>query len=59
MILEIHGRPVKAGQTFSATHLVGYFDTIDQMHSTYDRYKGHTALTADRSGWRLHKRSAH
>jgi len=53
MILEIHGRPTKAGQTFSAAHLVGYFDTIDHMHATYERYKGHTALTADRSGWRL------
>jgi hypothetical protein len=25
------------------------------MHKVYDRYKGHTALTADKSGWRLVK----
>jgi hypothetical protein len=55
MIEEVHGRPVKAGQSFSAAHIVGYFDTVEQMHSVYDRYKGHSALSADASGWRLVK----
>jgi hypothetical protein len=53
MIEEIHGKPVKAGESFSAAHIVGFFDTIDEMHSVYDRYKGHTALAADATGWRL------
>jgi len=53
MIEEIHGKPVKAGESFSAAHIVGYFDTIEDMHKVYDRYKGHTALIADESGWRL------
>jgi hypothetical protein len=53
MIEEIYGRPIQAGQSFSAAHVVGYFDTIDQMHAVYDRYKGHTALGVDASGWRL------
>jgi hypothetical protein len=55
MIEEVHGRPVMAGQSFSAAHVVGYFDTIDEMHKVCDRYKGHTGLTADVSGWRLTK----
>jgi hypothetical protein len=55
MIEEIHGKPVKAGQSFRAAHIVGYFDTIEDMHKVYDRYKGHTGLTADPSGWRLVK----
>ena len=55
MIEEIHGKPVKAGDSFSAAHIVGYFDTIEEMHQMYDRHKGHTALTADASGWRLMK----
>lgn len=55
MIEEVHGKRVKAGETFSAAHVVGYFDTIEQMHQVYDRYKGHTALTTDASGWRLVK----
>ena len=40
---ETHGRPVKAAESFSTTHIVGYFDTIEQMHTVYDRYKNHTA----------------
>jgi hypothetical protein len=55
MIEEIHGKSVKAGESFSAAHIVGCFDTIEEMHAVYDRYKGHTALTADKSGWRLVK----
>ncbi len=55
MIEETHGKPVKAGESFSAAHIVGYFDSIDEMHEVYDRYRGHTALSADASGWRLEK----
>jgi len=55
MIEEVHGRPVKAGESFSAAHVVGFFDTVEEMHEVNDRYKGHTALTADASGWRLVK----
>jgi hypothetical protein len=55
MIEEIYGRPIRAGQSFSAAHVVGYFDTIDQMHAVYERYKGHTGLRVDGSGWRLVK----
>jgi hypothetical protein len=55
MIEEVHGRPVKAGESFSAAHIVGFFDTIEEMHAVYDRYKGHVALTADETGWRLEK----
>jgi hypothetical protein len=55
MIEEIHGKPIKAGESFSAAHIVGYFDTIDAMHAVNDRYKGHSGLSVDASGWRLVK----
>jgi hypothetical protein len=55
MIEEIHGRPVKAGESFSAAHIVGYFDSIEEMHQVYDRYKGHTRLVVEASGWHLEK----
>ena len=54
-IEEFYGRPIKAGQSFSAAFVVGYFDTIEEMQAVNDRYKGHTSLTADESGWRLGK----
>ena len=32
--------------------IVGYFDTIEEMHAVSDRYKGHTALNVDGSAQR-------
>ena len=55
MIEEVHGKPVKSSESFSAAHIVGYFDSIEEMHKVYDRYKGHTALVVDPTGWRLMK----
>lgn len=55
MIEEIHGRPVKAGESFSAAHIVGYFDSIEEMQATYAKFRGHTKLAADTQGWRLEK----
>eukprot|EP01051_Picozoa_sp_SAG22_P002181 SAG22_NODE_96_length_20771_cov_33.186018_5_plen_71_part_00 len=53
MIEEIHGRPTKAGDTFSAAHVVGWFDDVDAMHAVAEKWKGCTQLTADADGWAL------
>jgi len=55
MIEEIGGYPIKAGQTFSAAYIVGYFDTIGEMNMTYDQYAGARAIEVDESipQWRL------
>jgi hypothetical protein len=53
MIEEFGGRPIKSGESFSAAFVVGYFDSIDEMHDVYDRYAGHTGLTVEKSGWKL------
>jgi hypothetical protein len=55
MIEEIHGKPTKPGDSFSAAHIVGFFDSIDEMHAVCEQNKGNTALAADASGWRLSK----
>lgn len=55
MIEEFGGRPVTAGESFSAAFVVGYFDSIDEMHAVYDRYKGHTGLEVTKNGWKLTK----
>jgi hypothetical protein len=34
---------------------VGYFDSIEEMHKTYEKYKGHTGVSADKTGWKLLK----
>jgi hypothetical protein len=53
MIEEVYGKPVKAGQSFSAAHIVGYFADIPSMHKVYDEYRGNTKLVVDERGWRL------
>ncbi len=55
LIEEFGGRPVKAGESFSAAFIVGYFDSIEEMHTVYDAHKGHTGLKVDAKGWTLTK----
>lgn len=55
MIEEFGGRPVKAGESFSAAFIVGYFDSIEEMHRVYDEHRGHTGLEVTSAGWKLTK----
>jgi hypothetical protein len=52
-IEELHGKSVKAGETFGAAYVVGYFDDVAGMEKTYDRYKGTKGIAVDKSGFRL------
>lgn len=38
-IQELHGKAIKAGETFGAAYIVGYFDDLAAMHATYDPYR--------------------
>ena len=53
MIEEYGGRPIKAGESFSAAFIVGFFDSIEEMHAVYDQHKGHTCLEVTKAGWTL------
>ncbi|HEX5445672.1 MAG TPA: hypothetical protein VFW87_17725 [Pirellulales bacterium] len=55
LIEEFGGRPVKAGESFSAAFVVGFFDSIEEMEKVYDRYAGHSGLTVSADGWKLVK----
>lgn len=55
MIEEFGGRPIKAGESFSAAFIVGYFDSVAEMQRVYDQYKGARELTVDAGGWKLTK----
>jgi hypothetical protein len=47
-IEELHRGNVKAGETFGAAYVVGWFDDIAEMDKVYDRYKGkHTIVVKD------------
>lgn len=55
MIEEFGGRPIKAGRSFSAAFIVGFFDSIDEMNQVYDRYTGHDCLEVTPESWQLSK----
>lgn len=55
MIEEFGGRPVKAGESFSAAFIVGYFDSPEEMNAVYDRYKGASGVSATADGWKFVK----
>lgn len=55
LIEEIGGRPIKAGESFGAAFVVGFFDTLDEMQQVYDRYDGHAGLEVSEAGWKLVK----
>jgi hypothetical protein len=55
MIEEFGGRPIKAGESFSAAFVVGFFDSIDEMNSVYDQYAGNSRLEVSPAGWKLTK----
>jgi hypothetical protein len=57
-IQEIGGRPVKAGGSFGAAFIVGYFDSIDEMQKVYDAHKGLDALEVSPAGWKLVRKRA-
>lgn len=56
LIEEFGGRPVLAGESFSAAFVVGYFDSVEEMQRTYDEYRGAIGLTVTDKGWSLIRR---
>ena len=56
MIQELGGKPIRAGESFGAAYVVGYFDSIDEMNRVYDRYAGHRGLQVDANRWLLTER---
>jgi hypothetical protein len=44
-IQELHRRKVKAGDTFGATYIVGWFDSVEEMEKVYDKYKGMKSIS--------------
>ena len=52
-IQELHGHPVKTGETFGAAYVVGYFDDIAAMEKTYDRFKGAHKIIIEGNQWQL------
>jgi hypothetical protein len=52
-IEELHRRKVRAGDSFGAAYVVGWFDDIAEMEKVYDQYKGKRAIVLDKDSFRL------
>ena len=48
-IEELHRRKVKAGESFGAAYIVGWFDDVAEMRRVYDRYKGKRSIVLDKA----------
>ena len=53
MIEELHRKHVRAGETFGAAYVIGWFDDIPEMQRVYDRYKGKRTIAVDAGRFRL------
>ena len=52
-IQELHGRPVKAGESFGAAYVVGWFDGVGEMEKVYDAHRGKSRIVVDGKSFRL------
>jgi hypothetical protein len=52
-IEELHGRAVKAGETFGAAYVVGYFENVAEMDRVYDQNKGKSRIAVNAEGFQL------
>ncbi len=46
-IEELHGRPVRAGESFGAAYVVGWFDDIPAMERVADQYRGARSISIE------------
>jgi hypothetical protein len=53
LIEELHRKRVKAGESFGAAYVVGWFDDIAEMEKVYDKYKGKRSIVVEGDRFRL------
>jgi hypothetical protein len=52
-IEELHGRNVKAGESFGAAYVVGWFDDIAEMEKVYDKLKGKSKIVVGKDSFKV------
>ena len=52
-IEELNRRAVKAGETFGAAYVVGWFDSVKEMETVYDSLKGKSKIVLGKESFRL------
>jgi hypothetical protein len=44
---EFGGQPTRPSDTFGACHLIGWFDGLDSVHWSHDRFRGWSGLALE------------
>jgi hypothetical protein len=52
-IEELHRKKVKAGESFGAAYVVGWFDDVAEMEKVYDKFKGKRSIVVEDGKFRL------
>jgi hypothetical protein len=52
-IEELHRKKVKAGESFGAAYIVGWFDDLAAMQKVYDRHKDKRGIVVEKGKFRL------
>jgi hypothetical protein len=52
-IEELHRKKVKAGESFGAAYIVGWFDDVNEMEKVYDKHKGAKTIEVTKDGFRF------
>ena len=53
MIQEMGGILIREGESFGAVHLVGFFESIEEMEDVFDTYRGTKTMRVEAAGWSL------
>jgi hypothetical protein len=53
LIEELHRRSVKAGESFGAAYVVGWFDDVPAMEKVYDEFKGKSKIVVGKDGFEV------
>jgi hypothetical protein len=51
MIQEIGGLKVRVGDSFGSTHIIGFFEDIEEAEELFDSQEGATAVNVSKQGW--------
>ena len=55
MIEELHRRHVRAGESFGAAYVIGWFDDVPQMQRVYDQFEGTRGIAVSEKSFELQK----
>jgi len=54
-ITELGGYAIRKGEAFGVVYIIGFFDSIEEMHAAYEQHRGVKRLDVDDKAFRLER----